>query len=238
MRVPKTALLLTLLITLFWSNTGAPDQHSRIATLVLTTQEKQALLEPEAPNTTTTLTFGASLGNIPISLSMAPISAPTVREEIIPILEPEERLVVQSAVEEAPSNQAVAEAPLPQPETKVEPGAQQTTQEVWITFFYCLRTVAMPDDGGGFCWGTASGTLVHPPTPTEPGTAACPPQWDGRTFTIVGDPAFEDGTPRAYRCDDHGSGVTGNHVDIWFETNGEGWSWPLGGRRGTIIWQD
>lgn len=227
MRVWRLVFLLILSLIFLWSNTNDLHQHSRIATLVLSIQEKQALLEPNAPNIATTPTSGVSLGNIPITLFMAPISTPTIREKPT-LTEPEERLVAQSLASEEVT-------PPPLPPIEAEPGK---SQEVWTSFYYCLRTVDMPDDGGGFCWTTSSGTVPHAPTPTKPGTAACPPEWDGRTFIIAGDALFEDGTTRKYLCEDHGRLITGNKIDIWFHTNGEGWAWPLGWRWNTIIWQD
>lgn len=108
-------------------------------------------------------------------------------------------------------------------------GAQQSVR---ITFFYCVRTVGVPDDGGGYCGTTATGAQVHSPTGNTPGTAACPSQWLGRTFTIVGDEE-----ELVYKCEDTGSLVTGNQVDIWLYTNGEGWfEFPLKGE-GAIVWR-
>lgn len=113
--------------------------------------------------------------------------------------------------------------PTPQA-NKVAPGTEQT---VLITFYYCHKTVEKSDDGGGYCGNTASGIPVHP------GSAACPRSWMGRSFTIPIDPNL-----LTYKCEDVGGGVTGNHVDIWFDTNSEGWSSPITGQGRTIIWQD
>lgn len=100
------------------------------------------------------------------------------------------------------------------------------SQPVLITFYYCQRTIERSDDGGGYCGGTSHGGIAHA------GTAACPITWSGRTFTIVGNTIDQ-----VYKCEDTGSAVISNQVDIWFATNGEGWAWPLRGA-GTIIWQD
>ena len=120
----------------------------------------------------------------------------------------------------------VEEKPTPTPVPRPEGRTGTERQDVRITFFYCLRTVEVPDDGGGYCTYTATGTAVHP------GTAACQESWLGRSFVIVGEDPI-----RVYTCEDTGSAVQGNHVDIWFYTNGEGWfGFPLKGD-GTIVWQ-
>lgn len=113
-----------------------------------------------------------------------------------------------------------------QPQTNLQPNreAERDTLEVLVTFYYCKRTIDRPDDGGGYCYDTKTGTPVHK------GSAACQSSWSGRPFKIVGDKSNQ-----VYTCDDTGGYVVGNQVDIWFYTNGEGWSWPLLGQ-GTIIW--
>jgi 3D (Asp-Asp-Asp) domain-containing protein len=128
-----------------------------------------------------------------------------------------------------PAVQSAASAPEPTPAPAaptpvVDRASGGSAQEVLITFYYCQRTVERSDDGGGYCGNTASGIPVHT------GSAACPISWMGRSFTIQGEP-----TGQVYTCEDTGGAVNGNHVDIWFRTNGEGWSWPHKDR-GVIIW--
>ena len=152
---------------------------------------------------------------------VAPTATPTplVRVEPTPTLELRAVKAEQQLVETKEAT------PIPPPAPKVEPGTlEPTALEVWITFYYCQRTVEMPDDGGGYC--TKGGI------PLAPGMAACPSSWFGRSFTIV-----DDTSGRVYTCGDTGSSVTGNQVDIWFYTSGEGWNWSLRGE-GTIIWHD
>ena len=199
MRVLRPVILLILLAPFLWiGNTGIKYQHNQVPTFGLTTQQQMAFRRPAAPTATPT---------------------PLVKATLTPTPE------LRAAVAEQQLVETKEAEPTSPPATKVEPGTlEPETLAVWITFYYCKRTVEMRDDGGGYC--TKGGI------PLAPGVAACPVSWWDRSFTIVGD---ESGL--VYTCKDTGSGVTGNQVDIWFYTNGEGWSWPLRGY-GAIVWQD
>jgi 3D (Asp-Asp-Asp) domain-containing protein len=85
-----------------------------------------------------------------------------------------------------------------------------------VTFYYCEDSTSgqRRGDGGGFCGVMRDGTTVYS------GAAACEYQYLGQRFRIEGDP-----TGRTYVCADTGSGIHGQHRDIWFMTNGEGWAW-------------
>ena len=85
-----------------------------------------------------------------------------------------------------------------------------------ISYYYCEagEIAASIGDGGGFCSLMASGETVYA------GAASCAPGQMGRRFTIEGDP-----TGRTYTCADTGSGVRGEHRDIWFATSDEGYLW-------------
>ena len=132
--------------------------------------------------------------------------------------------IPQPEMRVASSPYVVEEQPQPNPQPpKVEPN----TTEVWFAFYYCRKTVEVPgDDGGGYCGNTKSGT------PVRPGVAACPPEWLGRAFTIVG-----DNLDQIYTCEDTGGAVTGNKVDVWVAENGDGYKFPFRGN-GVIIWRD
>ena len=139
------------------------------------------------------------------------------REPSHAVIDPTPELTVGPAPQARPTKESAQQS---------APNVGEPTKEkVQLTFYYCDRTVEMPDDGGGYCGTTATGTTVHP------GTAACPAAWLGRSFTIVGDTSS-----LVYTCEDTGNLVAGNQVDIWFQINGEGWSWPLAGE-GEVVWR-
>ncbi|OGY24201.1 MAG: hypothetical protein A2172_01510 [Candidatus Woykebacteria bacterium RBG_13_40_15] len=131
--------------------------------------------------------------------------------------------IPQPEMRAASSPPVAEEQPQPNPPTsKANLGT-----EVWIAFYYCRKTVeVLGDDGGGYCGNTKSGT------PVRPGVAACPIEWLGREFTIVG-----DNSDQVYTCEDTGGAVTGNKVDIWVAENGKGYNFPFRGN-GFIIWRD
>lgn len=85
-----------------------------------------------------------------------------------------------------------------------------------VTFYYCEDSTGgqKQGDGGGFCGVMRDGSPVYP------GAAACEYQYLGQRFRIEGDP-----TGRTYICADTGSGIHGQHRDIWFMNSGEGWAW-------------
>jgi 3D (Asp-Asp-Asp) domain-containing protein len=85
-----------------------------------------------------------------------------------------------------------------------------------VTFYYCEDTTggARPGDGGGFCGTMRDGSVVYS------GAAACDPAYLGQKFRIEGDP-----TERVYTCADTGGAIHGQHRDIWFLGNAEGWAW-------------
>jgi 3D (Asp-Asp-Asp) domain-containing protein len=85
-----------------------------------------------------------------------------------------------------------------------------------VTFYYCEDTTggARPGDGGGFCGTMRDGSVVYP------GAAACDSAYLGQKFRIEGDP-----TERVYTCADTGGAIHGEHRDIWFLGNAEGWAW-------------
>jgi 3D (Asp-Asp-Asp) domain-containing protein len=97
---------------------------------------------------------------------------------------------------------------------------------VFVTFYYCLRTVDKPDDGGGYCGHTASGITVHK------GSAACESSQLGKRFVFSQDP-----DKLVFICEDTGSAVGSGHVDLWYQTNSEGYASPFMGTS-EIIWQD
>ncbi|MCC6236904.1 MAG: hypothetical protein IT299_04935 [Dehalococcoidia bacterium] len=82
----------------------------------------------------------------------------------------------------------------------------------YLTFYYCSG--AFVGDGGGFCGSAADGT------PVQMGVAACDRAHHGQRFRVVGDP-----TGLVFRCADTGSGVAGQHRDIWFPTPDEAAAW-------------
>ena len=67
-------------------------------------------------------------------------------------------------------------------------------------------------------------------TAVYPGAAACEYSYLGQRFWIEGDP-----TGRAYVCADTGSGIRGQHRDIWFMSSGEGWASPQVVGRSAVI---
>lgn len=95
-----------------------------------------------------------------------------------------------------------------------------------VTFYYCEDSTGgqRAGDGGGFCGVMRDGTAVYP------GAAACEYQYLGQRFVIEGDP-----TGRTYVCADTGSGIHGQHRDIWFMSSGEGWAWQQVVGRSAVI---
>lgn len=61
---------------------------------------------------------------------------------------------------------------------------------------------------------TASGTRTHQ------GTIACPPDWDFGTRVYV------PGVGR-FICEDRGSAIKGNRIDLWFPTCDEALEWGV-----------
>lgn len=82
----------------------------------------------------------------------------------------------------------------------------------YLTYYYC--TGGFVGDGGGFCGSAADGT------PVQMGVAACDRAHHGQRFRVVGDP-----TGLVFRCADTGSGVAGQHRDIWFPTPSDAAAW-------------
>jgi 3D (Asp-Asp-Asp) domain-containing protein len=195
LRVWTLVLVLALAFAVPRTHADTKYQHNQISAFELAAQKKQVLEGFAQPTGPT----------IPPVVTLTP--TPALSQQML------RAASAPPVVEEQPQQS-------PQPTREAEPG----TLEVWITFYYCQRTIDKPDDGGGYCGGTKTGTTVHT------GTAACQSSWLGRPFKIVG-----DNPNQVYTCEDTGSSVAGNQVDIWFYTNGEGWHWPLRGR-GTIIW--
>lgn len=130
-----------------------------------------------------------------------------------------------SIVEKAiATSQAKTQNPLPRVD-----GVSSGQGKTYVTFYYCQRTeVNREDDGGGYCGVTRSGISLHP------GSAACSYQWtiERRRFTVEEDPRG-----LTYTCEDTGSAIDGNHVDLWLYTNREGWEWPAS-RDAIINWLD
>lgn len=95
-----------------------------------------------------------------------------------------------------------------------------------VTFYYCEDSTGgqRRGDGGGFCGVMRDGSPVYP------GAAACEYQYLGQRFRIEGDP-----TGRVYVCADTGSGIHGQHRDIWFMNSSEGWSWQQVVGRSAVI---
>lgn len=95
-----------------------------------------------------------------------------------------------------------------------------------VTFYYCEDSTGgqRRGDGGGFCGVMRDGSPVYP------GAAACEYQYLGQRFRIEGDP-----TGRVYVCADTGSGIHGQHRDIWFMSSGEGWAWQQVVGRSAVI---
>ncbi|MGE0228769.1 MAG: hypothetical protein AB7I38_00425 [Dehalococcoidia bacterium] len=95
-----------------------------------------------------------------------------------------------------------------------------------VTFYYCEDSTGgqRAGDGGGFCGVMRDGTAVYP------GAAACEYRYLGQRFVIEGDP-----TGRTYVCADTGSGIHGQHRDIWFMSSGEGWAWQQVVGRSAVI---
>lgn len=105
----------------------------------------------------------------------------------------------------------------------LQPGETLT---VPLTFYYCEDSTSgqRRGDGGGFCGVMRDGTNVYP------GAAACSYSYLGQRFRIEGDP-----TGRIYTCNDTGSGIHGQHRDIWFMSSGEGWAWQAVVGRSAVI---
>ncbi len=82
----------------------------------------------------------------------------------------------------------------------------------YLTFYYCSGEAV--GDGGGFCGRTADGT------PVQTGVAACDRALMGERFRVLGDPSAT-----VFRCADTGSGVGGQHRDIWFATAADAAAW-------------
>jgi hypothetical protein len=111
-----------------------------------------------------------------------------------------------------------ASSPPPTPAAAATSNASQVGDRVnaTVTFYYCEDTTngQRRGDGGGFCGTMRDGSPVYP------GAAACDPAYLGQQFRIEGDP-----TERVYTCADTGGGIYGEHRDIWFMGNAEGWAW-------------
>ncbi len=116
-----------------------------------------------------------------------------------------------SATPEATRRATVAEkAPVP-----LEP-PQDRGVEVWVTFYAC------EGPHGGYCAHPAGGL------PLGEGQAACDRRYLGQQFLLNG------GT---WLCNDLGSAVRGDHVDLFFEREVDGWAYIRRyGDRGKLTW--
>lgn len=176
--------------------------------------------QPSAEDQTGVVDAPSTDGNLFVPTSGIDLVTPTKPEE--------KTAVVASSVA---GSQVV---PLPEPQTETTPssGGQDVgvskgpTDVVFVTFYYCERTVDRPDDGGGYCHTTRTGTVVHP------GTAACDGPNLRRRFVFVHDP-----NQQVFTCEDTGTNIGPGDIDVWYQTNDEGYGSPLTGTR-EIIWQD
>lgn len=221
MRVQGTIFLLIVLSGIFWAR---QQQESNTANLH---NQNEALGHIQVVQLVSTLSGQAMIS--PIQMEMR--SEATQPSVLVALAVPEEKSVTPEVPEEEVTfvkMAVIATATIvPTPLPKVV-GVSTGQGKTSVTFYYCQRTVNRNDDGGGYCGQTRSGVQVHP------GSAACSYERtvENRRFTVEGDPHG-----LIYTCEDTGSAVVGDHIDLWFYTNTEGWEWPAS-RKATINWLD
>ena len=99
--------------------------------------------------------------------------------------------------------------PLPRSQSQVQVHSlQASTEVVHLTFYACLGP------NSGYCDQMRNGEKVHD------GAAACDP-----TFLTLGTSFKIRKDPKIYTCEDTGGGITGNHVDLWFKNEEDGWAY-------------
>lgn len=156
------------------------------------------------------------------------VAVETLAEEVIEAT-PEPTPVPVPTVEVEPSHEpepgpadagpAADQAPAPepaQPQRAEAGGVAESTEgiSVYVTFYSCPP----------YC--------NHPagPLPLAEGQAACDPAYMGRRFLLNG---------AEYICNDTGSAVWGNHVDIFFWDEADGWAYLARyGTTGILRWLD
>lgn len=152
----------------------------------------------DSPSTTPFSDASASANDVAVPLEVVTVSSVPLEVASTETPEAGERLVAQRLTTTAVPLKA-GDRPL-----------------VRVSFYYCEETSGpySSGDGGGFCGIARDGSSVRS------GMAACDAAYLGQRFQIEGDPSG-----RTYVCADTGSAVHGLHRDIWFMTNGEGWTW-------------
>ncbi len=99
--------------------------------------------------------------------------------------------------------------PLPRSQSQVRVHSlQASTEVVHLTFYACLGP------NSGYCGRMSNGEKVHD------GAAACDP-----TFLPLGTSFKIRGDPKIYTCEDTGGEITGNHIDLWFKNEEDGWAY-------------
>ena len=179
-----------------------PWAHALVAGQIADTAGQPALLPTlEAPSTAASDEPASELTATP---------TPTASATATPTRTPTPRTTATPAATSAARVQATAGA------IDADSDAETVTRvRGVVTYYYCEQVAGAPlGDGGGFCGYMRNGTRV------TSGAAACDAAYLGQRFRIVGDP-----TGREYVCADTGSAVGGEHRDIWFATNLEGYEW-------------